>query len=227
MMAVPGVMLLPHGSLQITVADKRSRRLVDDAMDEGREERGLARGVLAVASLSMRRPAEAEERGGAGGLRSAVCVAKVVKRSRHADGRETMVLAGICRARILALFPPDGEAPYQRALVDPIEERDAARLGPAVADLCELLGNSRLSRLADSHVALQMLRDSDIPGSAAIDIAGLILMRDEEERYRLLSVPSARERARIVYRSLYGMDRLIQRADEQRPESWPKGMSWN
>lgn len=219
-------MLLPHGSLAITISDRRSRRLADDVLEGCADDETLKGGCLAVASISMRHEKSDGSVEGRS-VRSVVCVAKVVRRTRLRDGRESLLLAGACRANIVALFPSDDGTPYDRALLEPMADEENPEVDSAVADLCELLGNARMSRVAETHLALRMLRDREIPGSAAIDIAGLMLVRDDAERYQLLALPNARDRARVVYRSLYGMDRLIQRADEQHPEAWPKGMSWN
>ncbi len=222
-LAVPGVMIIPHASLSINVIDGRSRRMADDVLAGCGDDETLRGGSIAVASLPMGRATAA----GHPSMRQAVCVTKVVRRQRRVGGGDSLLLAGACRARILALVQPDDDVPYQRAVLEAIPDAGDPVAQPAVRDLCELLANSRLNRLHDGRVALRMLRDGQVPSEAAIDIAGMMLVREDEDRYRLLSLASPRDRARVVWNALCGMDRLIRRADEQHPESWPKGMSWN
>lgn len=222
LITTPGVMIIPHGSLEIHVSDAATRRLIDDVTEGCPDSDGLAGGSIAVASLPMGQPATE----GRGLPRQVVCVCKVV-RIRRRGGTLSVLLGGACRARILSILAPDDELPYRRCLVDGLPEDAEGTMGPAIRALCDLLGNSRLSRVGATRLALRMLRDQDVPRAAAVDIAGLMLVRADEARYRLLESPSAGDRAQVVWSELYEMDRLIHRADQQHPEAWPKGMSWN
>ncbi|MDA1008454.1 MAG: LON peptidase substrate-binding domain-containing protein [Planctomycetota bacterium] len=218
---MPGVMVLPHASIPLHIFEPQSVRMIDDCLEGCAENDPLSGKAVALASLRIGvRPEVA--------LRSTVCVTKIVRRQTLSDQRQMIVVAGVCRARILAMVEEDEDHPYRRAMLIPMESPSTTEdLRPVLRNLCEMLENPRLGQMQDARTVVRMLRDKQIPPVVALDIASLILVRDDDDRYRLLEATDPRARVRLLWRTVWGMDRLINRAQSQGSTAWPKGMSWN
>ncbi len=54
-----------------------------------------------------------------------------------------------------------------------------------------------------------------------------MLITDPKLRYKLLEEADMEARAGLIMGELEHLSHLIKQAGHQRPQDWPKGMSWN
>jgi Lon protease-like protein len=162
-------------------------------------------------------------------LRPVVCVGRLVQHRRLPDGRHEIVLHGVARARILAMHEPEGRRMYRMAELVPLEPLGGPRpaMRQARAAIEHLLSRPRLSRIEVTRHVLDWLARPGLPAHAAIEVAGFALVRDAEQRYRLLAERDPIRRAEIVRDAIAELDRLVALCERQRSDEWPRGESWN
>jgi hypothetical protein len=71
------------------------------------------------------------------------------------------------------------------------------------------------------------LRNDEIPTPALLELVSVALATNPTVRYQLLAEPDAKQRARVLLAELEQLARLVRLAQQQCPEEWPKGASWN
>ncbi len=221
-----GTVLLPHAMQGLHVFEPRYRQMVEACLSEAKDGDLLTARPIAMATVeptNLRRP------GAPVPLRSAVCVGQIVRHERLEDGRHTIVLHGVCRARIDRIEEPDGQRLYRQAFLKPIEptDRPVPRMPRARTALKELLARPRVQRLASARAATVWTRRQDVPTHAMVEIVGSALLQDEPSRYALLACGDPWERARMVAEAIAHLEGLVAGAESQHPEAWPKGLSWN
>ena len=221
---LPSVTLFPHALQALHVFEPRYRQMVEDAVGDG--------GIESAAPIAMATLAAREWRSSVGGmppLRPVVCVGRIVRHHRRADGRHDIVLHGVARARILSMHEPEATRLYRMAELVPLELPRATRPAmPAVrAALSRLLRRPRLARIDAARQVLECFAEPQIPTHAAVEAAGYALVREAEARYRLLAEADPLRRAEQVRDAIADLERLVALAERQGSEEWPKGESWN
>lgn len=221
------VALLPHALQALHVFEPRYRQMTEDALGDADPPDLPSAAPIAMATFAG--SAWRDEYAGTPPLRPVVCVGRIVRHRRHPDGRHDLVLHGVSRARILAMHEPEAGRPYRMAELVPLERPHAPRppMHRARGAFEEILRRPRLGRLDGTRQVLEWFRRPDMPTHAAVEVAGHVLVRDAEARYRLLAEPDPLRRAGIVRDALLDLERLVALADRQGSDSWPRGESWN
>jgi len=198
-------------------------------------------GQLALAVFEGRR--WKQEYAGRPPLLPAVCIGQIVQHEKLPDGRFNILVQGVCRATIARELPPRDGVLYREAMLQPLgldhaedslETYEGEQPAPpgtpledARAKLSELLATEPLSRLTAAAPILEYLHNDDLPTLAVLEVISFTIVTDHALRYRLLAEPAASTRADMIIRELSSLSRMIARAIQQHPESWPKGCSWN
>lgn len=224
---LPTVSLLPHALQPLHVFEPRYRRMVLDAL--GHSISGDFEHTAPIAMATFDGEAWRDSYTDAPALRPVVCVGRIVQHRRLADGRHDIILHGVARASIVAMHEADDARPYRMAKLAPIEPPALTR--PAMLRVRRamhaLLARPRLERVTAARHVLDWFARDDVPTHAAIEVAGYALVRNAEDRYRLLAEPNAFRRAEIVRDAIVDLERLIAQAERQHSGDWPKGESWN
>jgi len=213
------VTLLPQQVLPLHIFEPRYRQMVGDVLDaSGQIAMGVFRGNRWKQEYHGRPP-----------VRPSVCVGQIVQHEKLADGRYNVLIQGVCRARIDHELAPRPEVEYREVSLSPVGvgETDEGLLAATRDRLEHMLSDGPLTRLSAASAVAEYARDEELPTSALLELVSFTMVGDTELRYRLLAEGDATERARLVERELGHLEGLIRRADAQRPDLWPKGVSWN
>lgn len=213
------VRLLPQQVLPIHIFEPCYRKMVDDALD------GSGQFAMAVFEGDQWK----REYHGSPAIRPHVCIAQIAQHEKLTDGRYNLLVQGVCRARVVRELPPDDEVPYRRAVLEPVgtDDRTGEELGDTRERLRSMLSEGPLTHLSAASQIATLARDDELPTAALLELVSFTMVTDEESRYRLLAEPRADRRAALVERELAHLESLLRRAELQRPDLWPKGMSWN
>jgi Lon protease-like protein len=218
--------LLPHAVQALHVFEPRYRQMVEACLAEVRDGSLLTARPIAmatVAATNARRGSQPVP------LKPAVCVGQIVRHERLQDGRHMIVLHGVCRARIERVEEAGGERLYRQAMLKPIEP--PGRVPPAMREarraIKQLLLRPRVQRLASAKAVTQWAERDDLPGHAMVELVGSALIQDERVRYAMLDCDDPWERARMVAQQIVHLEAMVAGAESQRPQAWPKGLSWN
>lgn len=213
------VVLLPQQVLPLHIFEPRYRQMVGDALD----------GSGQIAMAVFRGESWKQEYHGNPPLLPAVCVGQIVQHERLPDGRYNILLQGVCRAKLMQEHMPDGERMYREAVLEPVGVGEET--GPDAEQLREWLnGQLEEGPLAKMTVASQVLeyvRNDEVPTVALLELVSFGMLSGSSVRYRLLAEGDIERRTSLIRRALEDLERLIRRAESQRPEDWPKGCSWN
>src|SRR5262249_29738691 len=109
----------------------------------------------------------------------------------------------------------------------PLDQEHERVLDDARQRIVEMLGEEPLSHLTVAEPVLEYLKNDEIPSSVILELVAVALAGDAKVKYQLLSEPDAAIRAGLLLDELDHLRRLIGQAQRQRPDEWPKGMSWN
>lgn len=239
------VTLLPQQLLPLHIFEERYRQMVDHALD------GAGQIAMAVFAGDQWK----QDYHGRPPIRPAVCVGQIVQHERLSDGRYNVLIQGVCRARVLVELPMEEGRLYRTAMLEPVgldpttmvvsgeEEEDETEeetpdLGlppppepePLVEvrqKLCEMLEEGPLTQLVAAEPVLEFIRNEEVPTAPLLELVSFMLITDQGLRYKLLAEPSLQTRAGMIMGELEHLSSLIRRAGDQRPQDWPKGMSWN
>jgi len=224
---LPTVVLYPHTFEWMVAFEPRYRQMVEDCLRARGDGPMLDAAPIAMATYAGR--GWSGERVGDPPLRPAVCVGQIVQHERLADGRHTILLHGICRARIERIDEADGTRLYRQATLRPIEppSRTPPRMPEARRALRQLLLRPRVQRMASVKSVTPWAERGDIPTHAMIELVGAALLQDEPARYAMLASGDPWERARMVAQAIARLEGVVAGAEAQHPENWPKGLSWN
>ena len=227
---LPGVSLMPQQLLPLHIFEPRYRQMTQAVLDGAGQ---IAMAVMDVASPEMliNNPASAQA---SPPVRPAVCIGQIVQHERLPDGRVNLLLQGICRGRIDHEVPPEpGEdRMYRVALLRPVDLIGLSA-DSVEAELVEMrtwlersLDKNPLSRLNGAQQVLEYVRNEDVPSAALLELVGYSMV-DRSIHYELLAEGDVTKRAGIIRRELRSTADMLSRAMQQKPEDWPKGMSWN
>lgn len=218
--------LLPHAVQPLHVFEPRYRQMVEDALGDAQPADLAQAAPIAMATIAA---SGGEATPGLPALRPVVCVGRIVQHRRLPDGRHEIALHGVARARILAMHEPEGARPYRMAELVPMDRPRAAppRMARARAAIEGLLSRPRLARLESAQRVRTWLSRPELPAHAAVEVAGFALVRDAEQRYRLLAERDPLRRAEMVRDAIVDLERLVALCERQRSDDWPKGESWN
>lgn len=213
------VTLLPQQVLPLHIFEPRYRQMIEHALDGS--------GQFAMAVFKGR--AWKQQYHGRPPLMRAVCIGQVAQHEKLPDGRFNVLLQGVCRARIASEIPPDEERLYRAATLEPIDAapHDNEELADAREFLEQTLTEGPLAQLAASRAVLEYVQNEQIPTSALLELVSFTMLSGKSLRYRLLAEGDIQRRASIIRAELLSLGNLIQRAAAQKPEDWPKGLSWN
>ncbi|MEL6330029.1 MAG: LON peptidase substrate-binding domain-containing protein [Planctomycetota bacterium] len=214
-----GTIVLPQQVLPLHIFEPRYRQMVDRVLDGS--------GQIAIATLKGR--SWQTEYHGNPEILPAVCVGQVVQHEKFPDGRYNILLQGVCRARIVEEIMPDADRLYRQAILEPIGLGVVAGDEPARVRewLADALTEDPLSRLSVAEQVVEYVRNDEVPTEAALELVAFATLTEKSVRYRLLAEGDVNRRATIVRDELSSLGRMIQKAQLQRPEEWPKGLSWN
>lgn len=234
------VTLLPQQVLPLHIFEPRYRQMVEHALDGS--------GQIAMAVFDG--PGWKANYHGRPPVRPAVCVAQIVQHEKLPDGRYNILLQGVCRAKIIEELAPDDTRQYRAVMLEPVGlglPQDAGEsiegyegeesLGPsdenseALAEvrdrIRDMLAEGPLTQMAASKPVLEYVRNDQLPTTAVLELVSFTIVSEPGLRYRLLAEPHAEVRAQMILTELEHLSGLIRRAQEQHPEEWPKGCSWN
>jgi Lon protease-like protein len=212
------VVLMPHETMPLHIFEPRYRTMISHCLDTA--------GQFAIATIDREADAVA---GGAEPrpLRPFACVGQIVGHEPLPDGRFNLLLQGVCRARILETQEPDGDRPYRTATMRAVEVSSEAPLDDVRTRLAAVVHDARLDPLESIERLREWADHAEIPTRAFIDLVGLVLVRDPQRKYALLSEPDVRLRAEMVGGELEHLEQLLAAAAGQSWRDWPRGMSWN
>ena len=214
-----GVVVLPQHVVPLHIFEPRYRQMVEHVLD--------GPGQIAMAVLAD--PHRSTAVGPPPRLRPAVCLGQIVRHERLPDGRFNILLQGICRARILEEQPPAADRLYRTATLEPVglESPPPQHLPIVRSQIERLLEGEGLGSMAGAKPAMEWIADEDLSDQLVLELMTLTMIAEPKLRYALLAEPDVATRASMVLAELRHLDRMITTARRQRPDRWPKGMSWN
>jgi len=218
--------LLPHAVQGLHIFELRYRQMVEACLADAQGGSLLKARPIAMATMHEMVSARGKSNTA---LREAVCVGQIVQHQRLQDGRHTILLHGVCRATIVSIEEPDGTRLFRQARLKPMEsaKHPMPPMPEARRVLKQLLQRPLVQRLASVKSVSAWVEREDVPTHAVVELVGSALIKDEALRYALLACEDPWERARMVARTIQGLEAVVAGADAQDSRSWPKGLSWN
>lgn len=214
------VVLLPQQVIPLHVFEPRYKQMVGRVLD--------GPGQFALATFAGDR--WKQEYHGRPPLRPAVCLAQIVQHEAMLEGRFTIIVQGIARATIVEESPPTEGRLYREAILEPLgldDPSNGSHLGEVRELLEELLEEGPLTHMAAARPVLQFIRDEDVPVSAMLELVSFSLLNGPDLMYRLLAEGDLDRRAGMILGELSHLESLIKRAEAQKRDDQPKGVSWN
>ncbi|MEM8758574.1 MAG: LON peptidase substrate-binding domain-containing protein [Planctomycetota bacterium] len=212
---IDGLVVLPQQVVPLHIFEKRYRQMVDLSLD-------------GAGQIAMALPAPSPEPGAAA-LRPCVCIGQIIHHEKLADGRYNILLQGVCRGTISRALQPEGDRLFLLAELEPGET--APEDESAIAELRDWiereLESGGLSRFGAAEDLLEYVRNDDIPAETIAEIVSFTMLQEVDSRYRMLAEPSPERRAELLRSLLGDLARLVRLAERQRPDDWPRGVSWN
>jgi hypothetical protein len=216
------VSLLPQQVIPLHIFEPRYKQLVQHALD--------STGLIAMAVFEG--GAWRQQYHGRPAIRPAVCVGHIVRHEDLEGGRLNVLLQGVCRATVVQELPASEERLYRVAMLSPMSDDEGElslddTLNDARSQITTMLADGPLAKLAAAGPVLEYLRNDEIPTPALLELVSVALATNPTVRYQLLAEPDAKQRARVLLAELEQLARLVRLAQQQCPEEWPKGASWN
>jgi len=184
---LPSVVLLPGSAAPLHIFEPRYRAMVKDAL-EGDSLVAIAQVMPGQESLSQ--PA----------LEEMLCIGTITMSEALEDGRYTLVLVGIARARIireLAQTRLYREVEAELIEDQPVEEGGDASLRRAVVELV-----ARVPTQVGQRVAQVTSR---VTGGALADVVASTFMQDPAQRYEVLCETDVGLRMELVTEELLSL----------------------
>lgn len=226
------VTLFPQQLLPLHIFEPRYRQMLTHALD--------GPGLIAMAIFDGRH--WKQEYHGRPPIKPVVCVGHIAghEKSHGPEPRYNVILQGVCRARIVKELPADDQRLYRAAYLEPmgieglktgadlvIDDVVDAGVDTARAQVVSMLSEGPLSKLAGAEQLLDVLQNEELPSAAVLDLVTFRVLTEPGIRYRMLAEAEANARAKVLVNELLNLERLAKKAEQQHPESWPKGTSWN
>jgi len=216
---LPDDVLLPHAIKALHIFEQRYRQMVNEVLDES--------GQVAMATFDgddWKASGDQTPR-----LRPVVCIGQIIRHEGLPDGRQNILLHGVCRARIERMIEPTGDRLYRLGVLRPLEPVDAdpPAMEDVRAELSSLLHCRRLRHLRCRSTVQEWFDREEISTHALLELLGFAVVRDAEVRYKLLEEADPYGRAEILKCELNKLREIVAAASRQSHERWPKGMSWN
>ncbi len=215
------VVLLPQQVMPLHIFEPRYVQMVTHALDSSGQ---IAMGMFAGDRWK-------QEYHGLPPVRPAACVGQIVQHERMGDGRYNILLQGVCRARIGEERPPDDDRQYRCARLDPVEEQSETLIDEGLERLRDwierMMTHGALRRVAIAEQVVEYVRNEDVPTPVLMELVSFAMITEPGARYGLLAEGDVLQRGRLLRDGLERLVWLIRQAEDQRPEAWPKGMSWN
>lgn len=213
------VALLPQQVLNLHIFEPRYRQMLEHVLDSS--------GQFAMATFSGN--SWKQNYHGRPSVRPAVCIGHILEHEKTADGNYNVALHGLKRARILYEMPPSLTHLYREAMLEPVgeDEPDPESLQPVRDQLDDLFSHTSLKHLRAARPFLQYLQNEQVPTAVILDLIAFKLLSDREMRYTLLAESDTKTRTSLILNELSSLQTLIERAQAQHPEEWPRGCSWN
>ncbi len=198
---LPSAVLLPGGALPLHIFEPRYRQLVAHALETD--------GVFAMAQVI---PGQERLMPTAPGLEDMLCVGVISQHEQTEDGRYTLVLVGVARARLVRELPQTNEYREVEAEVLPDSSFDGpeeTQLRQAVLELV-----ARLPQDVGQRIAQVTARAK---GGMLADVVAAAIFDDAIQRYEILSELDVSSRVRVV------TDELLLMVGQLRPRK-PEGL---
>lgn len=224
-----GVVLLPHAMLRLFIFEPRYRQMIEDVLDgAGQIAMGVFEGEHWQSEYHESPP-----------VKRAVCVGQLAQHERMPDGTYRVWLQGVCRARIVEEFGPEGERLYREAILEPLEPGDGdeeeTELVEERSRLLQLIRTEPLSEVASVKRLVGQLQEQaggldSLPTGVLMEVVALSVVSSLDEpalMYQLLAEGDRVKRAKIIERELVVLNRLLSHAARQWDPEAPKGISWN
>jgi Lon protease-like protein len=197
---LPNLVLFPHVIQPLHIFEPRYRQLMEDALNADR--------LLALALL---KPGWEEKYHQRPPIHPVVCIGRIFKEERLADGRFNLLLQGLCRARVLEEMKT--AKLYRTARVDVLPEAppSAAR----EPELRQMLGDQMGQWFAAHSVALDQMNkllESNLSSGSLCDIFTFALPLDPEIKQALL------EEAQVERRILQLVTHLASTKGPEEPQ---------
>jgi uncharacterized protein len=174
---LPSAVLLPGGMMPLHIFEPRYKAMLKDAMESD--------SVFAMAQVV---PGQEAQLAGRPDLDPMLCAGVISVHEHLNDGRENLLLVGVCRARIIQEWPQTH--PYREVLAEalpdaPYDGEEESALRTAIFELMARVPNEVGQRIAQVTTGAR--------GGALADILVGSLVSDPERRFEILSqldVPS-------------------------------------
>jgi Lon protease-like protein len=179
---LPNLVLFPHVIQPLHVFEPRYRQLMEDALQADR--------LMAIALLKAGWEDDYQKRPP---IHTVVCIGRIFKEERLADGRFNLLLQGLCRARVLEEIMT-GKL-YRIARVDVLPEAPPA--AGREPELRQMLGDQMGQWFAAHSVALDQMNkllESNLTSGSLCDIFTFALPLEPEVKQTLLAEPQVERR---------------------------------
>jgi Lon protease-like protein len=204
---LPACVLLPHATAPLHVFEDRYRAMLRDALDSN--------GLIAMATTDAVDPSMLIDPLNPP-LRPAVVVGYLVQHDRLDDGRYNILLQGLCRAEIVDELDPHPDG-YRRAMLKPFGHGPASASDDALDEFrdraAELLDAPSMMDLQKVQVLQALMQTEEVSTEAFIDLAGMVLGGDSDQRYAVLAERDVQRRADRVLHLLHETRELADQAD--------------
>ena len=206
--------LLPHATLPLHIFEPQYITMVEDALEDTR----------LIATAMLRGDAQPSQ-DAAPPIRPCVCIGYILHHQRTTDGRYSLLLQGVCRARIHRELRHE---PYRVALLDPLETAPAMEidLQSDRQRIVGLLDDPALAQLASVGAVRNLIRQ-DLPTSVLIDLSILALVDTSRDRYAMLAQPDPEERAHWLEHFLQQTRDTVRLANRFGPSRTEDGLNLN
>jgi Lon protease-like protein len=209
--------LIPQQVIPLHIFEERYIQMVSHALDGA--------GQIAMAVLDNKSKSDDDRPA----IRPAVCIGQIMQHETIQGGRFEILLQGVCRARIAMEMPDDGTTLYREAHLDPVEdiEPDEEVMLPIRDWVQTELTSGDLARFEAAGDLLDYIHDERISTPTLLELISFTLFDDADLRYKLLDEGNPEARSEIIRTELERTSKMLRLARHQKPEDWPKGMSWN
>jgi Lon protease-like protein len=183
---LPNLVLFPGLVQALHIFEPRYRQLMADALDSDQ--------LISLALLQSPAGAESAE-----SIFSTICIGKIVSHAKTDDGRYNLILAGLCRARVIEEMPR--KRLYRMAKIElPAEvevdsSEDERELRNQVVKLCrqQLAGAGRLP-----NEEISKWLESEIPLGSLCDLVTFVSSANPMDHLRVLEEFDIRARAELL-----------------------------